>query len=320
MLIDEVKIKLKAGHGGAGRVSFGSGKKSGPDGGNGGKGGDIYGVVTSDIYALNQFSREKHLEAENGQSGKDSNRAGLNGKDLRIHFPIGTILTDHTGGNIELDSLNDQLLLCKGGLGGKGNAEFKSSRNTTPTFAQSGRSGEEKTFTVVLKLLADYGLVGLPNSGKSSLLNETTQANVKTADYPFTTLEPNLGVLKGKVIADIPGLIEGASENKGLGHKFLKHIEKVGLILHCVAADSKNPQSDYLIIRGELEKFNPELIKTKELILITKSDLISKDIIKKVSTIFKKMKKEVLVVSIYDWDSIEALKNRLILREKKFDL
>lgn len=309
MIIDEAEVTFRAGHGGPGKVSFFPGKKSGPDGGNGGRGGDIYLKVTSDLTALNQFTREKFLRAEDGESGGSNRRSGKDGKDLEILMPVGTSLIDkNTNGEIELSDLNQRILICKGGIGGRGNFELKSSRRTTPMFAQKGLPGEEKHFIVVLKLIADFGLIGLPNAGKSSLLNELTTASVKTADYPFTTLEPNLGVLNGKILADIPGLIEGASEGKGLGIKFLKHIEKVSLLLHCIEADSEDVVKDYQTVIQELKSFNPELINKEEIILVTKSDLVDKEDLDKKMKTLKKFKKLVIPVSIYDWDSLEGFK------------
>lgn len=314
MFIDEIEIILKAGCGGSGRVSFHPGFKSGPDGGNGGRGGNIFAKVTSNLTALNQFSHKKIWEAENGQDGGSNCKTGRDGKDLEIAFPIGTILINtETQEEVELSNLEERILICRGGGGGKGNFELRSSRNTTPKVAQSGLSGEQKKFKAILKLLADFGLIGLPNSGKSSLLNELTKTNVKTADYPFTTLEPNLGVAGGKIIADVPGLIEGASSGKGLGIKFLKHIEKVGMILHCVALDSKDIKTDYQVVQTEMKKFNPELTKKTEIILLTKSDLVNPKELKEKTDIFKKMKKKVVIVSIYDWDSLQNLKKTLNL-------
>ncbi|MFH1536099.1 MAG: GTPase ObgE [Patescibacteria group bacterium] len=313
MLLDEVEIVLRGGHGGAGRVSFNLGSKSGPNGGNGGKGGDLYISVTSDLYALNQFSKTKLKEAENGQMGGKFQQSGKDGKDLEIVMPMGTEITDlQSGEKFILDDLNMRILICKGGLGGRGNFEFKSSKNTTPMYAQKGLEGQERNLKVELKFIADFGLVGLPNAGKSSLLNELTAAGAKVADYPFTTLEPNLGVMEGKVIADIPGLIEGASKGKGLGIKFLKHIEKVKLLIHLVSVDSDNLEKDYKVVLGELEKYNPELLKKKEIILLTKTDLIDKKELEKKLKIMKKFKKEILPVSIHDWDSITKLKEKLI--------
>lgn len=315
MLIDEVEIILKAGHGGPGRVSFNPGQRSGPNGGNGGKGGDIYISVTSDLRSLNQFSKSKLKEAEDGEMGGIFQKSGRDGKDLEIIMPIGTELLDQdTGEIIELDDLNQRILICKGGIGGKGNFELKSPRKTTPMHAQKGMPGQEKHFKVELKFIADFGLIGLPNAGKSSLLNELTNANVKTAEYPFTTLEANLGMYNRKVIADIPGLIEGASEGKGLGIKFLKHIEKVKLLLHCVPADSEDLLKDYETVRKELGKYNPKLLEKKEIIILTKSDLIEeKELQKKISRL-KKLKKQIIPVSIHDWDSLQNL-NKLLNTE-----
>ena len=224
-------------------------------------------------------------------------------------MPVGTLITDEKGSEIELTTIGQDVLLAKGGLGGRGNESFKSPNNTTPTYAQKGLKGQEKRLKIKLKLIADFGLIGLPNAGKSSLLNEITNANIKIGDYPFTTLEPNLGVLNGKVLADIPGLIEGASEGKGLGHKFLKHIEKVKLLLHCISCESDDPLKDYKIIREELKKFNPDLLNKKEMILLTKSDLKETERSPLAArTKLKKIgEKEVIPISIHDWDSIQIL-------------
>src|SRR3989338_5786996 len=282
MLIDEVNIILKGGHGGAGKVSFYPGEKSGPSGGNGGKGGDLYIEATTDLTALNQFSRKR---------GKD-------GRDIVVFMPVGTVLIEkNTGEVITIDKGGQKILVCKGGLGGWGNYEFKSSRNTTPEYAQSGLDGEEKHFQASLKLLADFGLIGLPNAGKSSLLNELTSTSVKTADYPFTTLEPNLGVLNRKIIADIPGLIEGASDGRGLGVKFLKHIEKTSVLLHCIAADSPTLEEDYKVVVNELESFSNELIKKPQIILLTKSDLVDKKQLNERIKRLKKFKHKIYPVS-----------------------
>lgn len=313
MLTDEVEIILKGGHGGAGKVSFGPGARSGPDGGNGGRGGDLYINVTSDLFALNQFSKTKILQAGDGESGGGNLKFGKEGKDLEISLPLGTTLLDkETREELELNDLNQRILIAKGGLGGRGNADFKSSKNTTPMFAQKGLPGDEKKLKVILKLIADFGLIGLPNVGKSSLLNELTAATAKVANYSFTTLEPNLGVLNSKVLADIPGLIEGASEGKGLGIKFLKHIEKVKLLLHCLSAESEDVASDYRVVRTELGNFNPKLLEKEEIILLTKSDLAEKGNLGKKIKVLKKFKKEVLPVSIHDFDSLENLKKLLL--------
>ncbi len=313
MLVDEVVITIKAGHGGAGKVSFGPARFSGPDGGNGGRGGDVYIEATTDLYALNYFTKTKLVEGENGHPGGGVKKYGEDGKDVTIKMPIGTELTDLNSGEVfELKDADQKILIAKGGLGGRGNFEFRSPSNTTPRYAQPGLFGQERKLKVNLKLIADFGLIGLPNAGKSSLLNELTNANAKIGDYQFTTLEPNLGVVDGKILADIPGLIEGASSGKGLGIKFLKHIERVGTLLHCVASDSENPKKDYQTIRKELGEYNPELLEKKEIILLTKTDLLdSKELGEKIK-ILKKLNPEVISVSIHDFDSLEKLKNILI--------
>ncbi len=312
MLVDEAKIKVIAGHGGPGRVSFFPGHKSGPDGGNGGKGGDVYLKGTTDLMALRPFTIKKTMTAENGQMGDSFQKTGKDGKDITILVPIGSEIKDlETGETIEIDEDGLTVLIAKGGIGGKGNFELRSSRNTTPIKAQSGLPGDERDLEILLKLIADFGLIGLPNAGKSSLLNELTAANARVADYPFTTLEPNLGVYEHKILADIPGLIEGASSGKGLGIKFLKHIEKTKVLLHCVSAENDNVTAAYKTVREELEKYNPELLEKNEIILLTKSDMVDKDQGRLKCVELKKLKKKVLIVSIHDWDSIEKLRKLL---------
>ncbi len=312
MLVDEAEITVAGGHGGAGKVSFRSKTKGGPDGGDGGKGGNVYVKATTDIYALNQFLARKVYKAENGQMGGNHTSFGAAGKDLVLTMPVGTLLTDQQGNEYELNAPDETILLAKGGMGGKGNAFFKSPANTTPKYAQPGLTGQEKKLKIKLRLIADFGLIGLPNAGKSSLLNELTNAQAKIGDYPFTTLEPNLGVIKGRVLADIPGLIEGASEGRGLGHKFLKHIEKVHLLIHCISSESQDPLKDYQTIHQELEKYNSELLQKKEIILLTKSDLIKIPDLKKKIKILEKTEKKILTVSIHDWDSLQWLIKILI--------
>lgn len=312
MFIDELELALKAGNGGPGKVAFFPGKKSGPCGGNGGKGADLYIRGSHQISNLNQFLGKKILVAPNGSHGDHNNKFGLNGEDLYLNLPVGTTLIDlHSGAEIELTEENQEILVCKGGKGGKGNSELKSSKNTAPHYAQPGLQGQKRHFKIIVKLIADFGLIGLPNAGKSSLLNELTNAEVKVASYAFTTLEPSLGVLNGKVIADIPGLIEGASTGKGLGIKFLRHIEKVSLLLHCISAESFNMTEDYKIILKELEDFSPELAKKKQIIILTKFDLVDEKELEKKIKELKKLKLKVIPVSILDTESIEKLKNEL---------
>lgn len=316
MFVDEVEITLTAGHGGPGKASFYHYRR-GPDGGNGGRGGDVYLQGTSDLTALERYAHQKDFKAENGQNGSVNTKDGEQGKDLVLLMPVGTELTNEELGEvIVINSPEEKILVCRGGLGGLGNAALKSARNTTPEKAQSGLPGEEKTFQVVLRLIADVGLIGLPSAGKSSLLNELTNAQAKIGNYPFTTLEPNLGVMENKdgsrlILADVPGLIEGAAEGKGLGIKFLKHIEKVKILAHCLAVDSQDLLADYETIRQELGKFNEELLKKKEIILLTKTDLVDEATLKEKLKILKKLKKTVIPVSIYDLDKINALQEEL---------
>lgn len=314
MFVDEVEVIFQAGDGAAGKASFYPGWKSGPDGGNGGNGGNIFIHVTSDLTALNQFMGVKTRKAQDGQSGGKYRKSGRNGSDITITLPLGCILTDKdTAEVVELTDIHQKVLICKGGQGGKGTWALRSPSNTTPLSGEPGEPGQKKRLLIILKLIADYGLIGLTNAGKSSLLNALTSANVKVANYPFTTLEPNLGVMDGHVLADIPGLIEGASAGKGLGIKFLKHIEKVNLLLHCISAESGNVESDYQIVREELRKFNPILTDKHEIILLTKSDEASVDELEKKRKILQKHGK-VFPISIIDDKSLEKLEK--LLRKK----
>lgn len=327
MLIDEAEVILSGGHGGPGKVSFGKMMGSGPDGGNGGDGGDVYVEATSDITLLNQFSAENEFAAQMGEAGGQNKRSGKRGNDLTILLPVGTSLVEletkrandlvTSGEVIDLTEVGQVALVARGGRGGKGNWEFRSPRRTTPKFAQPGLDGERRRFQVNLKLIAQYGLIGLPNAGKSSLLNEMTNAKAKIGNYAFTTLSPNLGNLNGRIVADIPGLIEGAHEGRGLGIKFLKHIEKVEVLLHCISAESSDMKHDYEIVRKELIEYKPELAKKKEILLLTKSDTLTPAELKKKVSEAKKLNKNVLVVSIFDYDSIEELKKSLKNKKKR---
>lgn len=324
MLVDEAQATFIAGHGGPGKVSFFKKAKAGPDGGMGGKGGDIYITVTSDLTALNQFSHTKLIKAPDGESGESNQKSGRKANDIEVKIPVGTEISDSDTGEIfEFKSPGERVLFCMGGIGGMGNYALRSARNTTPLHAQHGLPGQERKCRLILKLLADFGLIGLPNAGKSSLLNELTSANVKVANYPFTTLEPNLGVLEvfgtdkyvydrqRKIIADIPGLILGAAEGKGLGIKFLKHIEKVNLLLHCISYDSLDVVADYKVVREELGKFNKVLLEKPEIILLTKTDISEKKDLDKKIKILKKMNSQVMPVSIYNLDEINSLRSIL---------
>lgn len=302
---------MSGGKGGNGIVSFGKMKKSGPDGGNGGKGGDVYFKAVSDLTALNQFTAKTDFEAEAGKPGGKNKRTGKDGDDLTILIPVGVSVIDNLTEKtlFEMTEKDQAEFVARGGVGGKGNFEFRGPTNTTPRSAQTGQNGQSYRLKLVLKLIADFGIIGLPNAGKTSLLNELTSAHAKTANYPFTTLSPNLGVYKNKVLADIPGLIEGASTGRGLGISFLKHIEKVSTILHCISGESVNPKSDYKLVRSELSKYNRNLLDKKEVILLTKSDLVKKETIAEIKNGFRE--KRVLDVSIYDPKSLEELKKTL---------
>ncbi len=321
MIIDDVKIKVKAGDGGRGAVAFNKTKMSrGPTGGDGGKGGDVYFEGVSNLSTLNQFRYKKELSAENGKPGERSNRDGLNGKDLILRIPVGTVIHNLSlNQDSEIVSVGQRLLVSKGGKKGLGNFRFRSSTNITPEEFGEGRLGKEYELRLELKMIADVGFVGLPNVGKSSLLNELTRADSKVANYPFTTLDPNLGVYYGLILADIPGLIEGASLGKGLGIKFLRHIERTKIIFHFISAESKNSLADYKIIRNELETHNKELLLKPEYIILTKSDLFPEKDIKKKIDILKKTRKEVLAISIIDEESLKPVEKilRKIIKEKE---
>ncbi|KKQ38869.1 MAG: GTPase obg [Candidatus Moranbacteria bacterium GW2011_GWC2_37_73] len=252
MLIDDIKIEVAAGNGGKGCVAFNKNLMSlGPAGGSGGRGGSVIFVGVSDLNALGQFRFRKQVNAENGREGKGQFCDGPDAKDEMIKIPVGTVIHNITTGiDQEITKVGQEILIAKGGRGGRGNFQFRGSRNTTPKEFEEGKPGEGFELRLELKMIADIGFVGLPNLGKSSLLNELTNANVKVANYQFTTLEPNLGVYYGLILADIPGLIEGASDGKGLGIKFLKHVERTKIIFHFLAADSEDIMADYKTIRA----------------------------------------------------------------------
>jgi len=315
MLVDEVEIKIKAGDGGDGKVNFHREKfvpKGGPDGGDGGNGGDFYVLGVSDLSALSRFRYQKEFAAGDGKPGGADRKTGVSGKDEEIRISIGTVITDRESGEIwEITKAGERMQIAKGGKGGKGNWHFKSSTHQTPLEFEEGKPGQARTLYLELRLIADVGLIGFPSVGKSSLLNELTKANVKVAPYHFTTLEPNLGAMDGLIIADLPGLIEGAHGGKGLGIRFLKHIKRTKVLIHCVGADSENPVRDYETVRNELGEYDKELLTRPEMILITKSDLVPAEKLKKIERQLKKTKREILTTSIYDYDSLEKLKKKL---------
>ena len=285
MFIDYAKIYVNAGKGGNGAVSFRREKYIaawGPDGGDGGKGGDVYFEVDSDTNTLIDFRYKKKFKAENGQNGEGARKSGKSGEDLYIKVPIGTIIKDAKTEEVlaDMSEKGQKTLVLKGGRGGKANTHFATSTRQAPRFSQAGEEGEEKELILELKLLADVGLIGFPSVGKSTILSVVTAATPKIADYHFTTLEPNLGVVKPEygdsfVMADIPGLIEGASEGTGLGIQFLRHIERTRLLLHVIdisASEGRNPVEDFYIINKELEKYSKKLAKRKQIIVANKID------------------------------------------------
>ena len=317
MLIDDVEIRILAGHGGKGAVAFNKNLKSlGPVGGSGGKGGSVYCEGVSDLGALRQFRFKKEFSAEDGRDGLGQFRDGHDGNDLILKIPVGTVIHNlGTGSEINVEKSNERILLAKGGIGGKGNFQFRSSRNTSPKRAQPGMPGESFPLRLELKFIADIGFVGLPNVGKSSLLNALTNARSKVANYPFTTLEPNLGVYYELILADIPGLIEGSSSGRGLGMKFLRHIERTHILFHFISAESSTPAKDYRIIRKELGAWNSALLKKPERLFLTKSDLLtSKELDKKLSAL-KKIDPRAIAISINDAKSIKEIEK--ILNEIK---
>jgi len=314
--VDELKIHMKAGNGGRGVVSWlhEKGKEfGGPAGGDGGEGGDVSVRAVRDIAVLAKYRHEKEFRAENGEAGKGKSMHGANGNSLEIVLPIGSVITNFsTNKIIELVKDGEKAVLLKGGRGGYGNEHFKGSKNVYPTEWTPGKPGEEADFFIELKLVADGGLIGLPNAGKSSLLNEFSNAAAKVGAYQFTTLEPNLGDFYGFIIADIPGLIEGASEGKGLGHKFLRHIERTKILLHCISLENENPLLAYETVRAELKAHNPALLKKSEVIILTKTDMVSPAEVKKAVTKMKKKSKYVFTVSVLDDESLKKLKTELL--------
>ncbi|OGG43039.1 hypothetical protein A2841_02675 [Candidatus Kaiserbacteria bacterium RIFCSPHIGHO2_01_FULL_48_10] len=323
MLIDDITIKVAAGNGGKGSVAFNKNAMAlGPSGGRGGDGGSVYMEGVSDLGALSQFRYNKNVRAKNGPDGKTQFSDGANAEDLVLKIPVGTVVhkigstppRGHTKDftvSQEILKVGERILIAKGGHGGKGNFLFRSPRNTSPTQFQEGLLGENFTVRLELKLIAHIGLIGLPNAGKSSLINELTRAQSKVANYPFTTLEPSLGTYYELILADIPGLIEGASGGKGLGIKFLRHIERTKILFHLISAESENPAKDYRTIHAELKKYNKELVKKIEYVFLSKSDAAPVKEVKKKITALKKINKNVLPISIHDWDSIERVKKIL---------
>jgi len=310
MFIDEIKLHLKAGDGGDGVVRWRHEKgkdHGGPSGGNGGKGGDVYAIAVRDIGALSAYRHIKHFEAERGENGFKDTKQGGTGSDIDIRFPVGSKITNlTTGHSLELLKDGEKVLLLHGGRGGLGNDHFKSSVNVRPKQSTDGALGEEADFEIELLLVVDVGFIGLPNAGKSSLLNALTGAKSKIGDFPFTTLEPSLGDYYGLILADIPGLIEGASGGKGLGHKFLRHIERTRALVHCLSSESEDLVKDYKVVRKELELYNKEIVDKPEIILLTKTDMISKEDMEAKLKALSKLGKEVFPMSILNDELVQS--------------
>ena len=285
MFIDFTVIELQSGNGGAGCISFRREKyipKGGPDGGNGGRGGNICVLADKNIHTLQDVRYNRIYKAKNGQQGSSNSKTGKDGDDIIIKVPIGTIIKDNKTKEIVADFIEDgqKEIICTGGIGGKGNINYKTSTRQTPRYAQSGTEGQKGTYELELKILADVGLVGLPNAGKSTLLSVVSKARPKIADYPFTTLDPHLGIVKYEefksfIMADIPGLIEGASKGKGLGHKFLKHIERNKLLLFLIDSSDPDPSQTFATLKNELLTFNKSLSLKPIILVRTKSDVYS---------------------------------------------
>ena len=321
-LVDELHIAAKAGNGGDGVVRWLHLKGveyAGPSGGNGGDGGNIYVRGVRDVSLLGRYRGEKKFRAGRGSDGESLSKHGKRGADLVIDVPVGSLVHNRDTGEVhEVLEEGQQILILKGGRGGAGNEVFKSSVNRTPDVAMPGGEGEEAQLYIELQLIASAGLIGLPNAGKSSLLNALTAANAKVGSYAFTPLEPNLGVLYGFILADIPGLIEGASEGKGLGSKFLRHIARTELLVHCVSLESENPEEDYAVVRAEIAKFDKaDLAGKREAIVLTKSDTCDAAYIEELKTRMRAHTKEVYTVSVLDDAAVKVLGDKLIALLRK---
>ena len=286
--VDYVKIQVASGNGGKGSTHLHREKyvaKGGPDGGDGGRGGHVILRTNPNLWTLVSFKFKQHFKAGHGEHGSKNRSTGADGEDVFIDVPLGTVIRDAETNEVltELTEENQEFCAAEGGLGGRGNWHFKTPTNQTPRYAQPGIPGYEKQLLLELKVLADVGLVGFPNAGKSTLLSVLTSAKPKIADYPFTTLKPNLGIVEYRdfrsfVIADIPGIIEGASEGKGLGHYFLRHIERNSILLYVIAADADDVADEYRILKAELIKYNPDLLDKRQVIAISKSDLLDDEL------------------------------------------
>jgi GTP-binding protein len=326
MFVEKVKIYVKAGDGGDGAVAFLREKYKpygGPAGGDGGKGGDVILMATSKKLTLYDFKYKRHFRAPNGERGRGKNQHGKDAQDLTLEVPIGTVVIDAESGQVicDLTQEGQMCVVAKGGKGGRGNAHFATPTNQAPKYAEKGQKGEERWLLLELKLIADVGIIGLPNAGKSTLISKLTKAKPKIADYPFTTLSPVLGVMELEdtnriVLADIPGLIEGASQGKGLGLEFLRHIERTKLLLHLVDVSDQRqiePLEAFQIVNSEMEKYNPKLLRKKQIVVGTKIDILSdRKILNKLKKEFAKMGYMFIPVSSITGEGMDTLKKVII--------
>ena len=319
--VDYVKINVSSGKGGRGSTHLRREKyiaKGGPDGGDGGRGGHVILKGNSQYWTLYHLKFKRHFKAENGSDGGKNRLTGSNGKDIYIDVPLGTVVksTKDESTIFEITEEGEEKIICNGGKGGRGNWHFKSSTNQTPRYAQPGLSNDEKQITLELKVLADVGLVGFPNAGKSTLLSVITDAKPKIADYEFTTLKPNLGIVKYRdfktfVMADIPGIIKGASDGKGLGHYFLRHIERNSTLLFMIPSDTDDIVSSYKVLYDELKKYNPEILDKDSIIAITKSDLIDDELKKEIEHEILSLKIDYVFISSHTNFGLLELKDKI---------
>lgn len=330
MFVDRVNLELAAGKGGNGVVSWRREKyipKGGPTGGNGGKGGSVILEADTQVFSLEWFRNRKILKAENGRPGASSSRQGRGGKDLILKVPCGTLVKDiHTGDILhDFTKDGDTWVICKGGRGGRGNESFKTPTNRAPNYCTEGSEGQNAVVELELKLIADVGLVGFPNAGKSTLITDLANVKVKIAPYPFTTLRPNIGFIQCPdqsriFIADIPGIIEGAHRNKGLGYEFLRHIERTKLLLFILDAsgiDGRNPSDDYRVLRDEIERYNPEMLNRPYLVVLNKIDTEeSAEHLKLFRKEFKKEKAHTHEISALEGSGVKELREAIIRKVK----
>lgn len=317
MFIDELHIQAEAGRGGDGVVRWRREKhvaEGGPAGGNGGDGGDVYMRAVRDLSLLSKYTGSKVFKAGEGQAGAKRSKYGKNGQDIYIDVPVGATVTERERERIHVFEKEGEIRkILLGGRGGLGNEYFKSSTNRSPEQSTNGKKGEKGTFYIELSLIVDVGFIGFPNAGKSTLMNALTNTHARVGTYPFTTVEPHLGELYGYILADIPGLIEGASEGKGLGHKFLKHVTRTKMLLHCVSLEHDDAEARYHAIRNELKKFDTRLLEKEEWVILTKSDLVEQETVDALVSKFKKNNVHVCVVSGETKNGIKELQDTLVV-------